>query len=113
MIKYIYDNNKLRCRLKYIPLHGSTELQLQRRSFWGWFNCFKFITVAEDHWHGFSRFGDEAINPCTMEYEMGGHHEGWLPGTLNIKTRVLEFFKTYYQSVLAENKRVKEFKSIA
>lgn len=107
MSKYIYDNNRLRCRLKYISLHGSTELQLQKRVWIFWSNCFQFITVAEDHWHG-----ERGPNPCTMSYQMGGHHEGWLPGTLDIKKRVLEYFKEYYQTVLAERKRVEKFKAI-
>lgn len=114
MVKYIYDNSRLRCRLKYTKLFGRTELQLEKRvGFFFWVNCFRFITVAEDHWHGLSRLGTETMNPCIMRYQLGGHHEGWLPGTLNIKNRVLEFFKEYYKSVLLENRGLQKFESIS
>lgn len=111
MAKYIYDNKKLRCRLKYGKLFGNTEMQLQKKGFLFWTNCFELVTVAEDHWHG-QRDGVETMNPCVMGYMMGGYHEGWLPGTLNIKRRALELFKEYYAAVLYTRKQVEKFKSI-
>jgi hypothetical protein len=107
MTKHIYDNKKLRCRLRQDG--KSIQLQLQKRSFLFWLNCFPFVDVKESFW------GEDCYtgNPMRMSYAMYGYSESWKTGTLDIRKRVLELFKEYYQEVREENKRAEKFKSIS
>lgn len=108
MTKYIYDNNNLRCRLKRTGHKNQIELQLQRKAWrFFWVNCFRWMTIAEGFW------GECEAHPMLSgSYQFGNRYEVYMTGTLNIKKRVLEFFKEYYHSILLEKKRAKEFESI-
>lgn len=109
MTKYIYDNDKLRCRLRKTGYKNQIELQIQKIFlFVLWVNCYKWMHVSEGFWGEYSR----GPNPMINTYNHGNISESWKTGTLDIRNRVKALFKEYKESLLYQRKEVEKFKAI-
>lgn len=105
MKKYIYHSDDIRCRTRYIKNLGHYELQIQeRRLFFFWANVYKWMTVKEGFW------GESDRHPVLRtSCQFGNNAEAWKTGTLDIKSRINEFFKEYF---LEKNKAAENLERI-
>ena len=106
-MKYIYYNNKLRCRIKKESLFiGQVELQLQKRVFIFWVDCFKWMNYEE---RSPSAYGK---NPMTLCFQFGNELEVWDEGTMTIPKRVAMLFDDYFKHIDMKLKWQKKFELI-
>ncbi len=110
MSKYIYYDNNLRCKVSKAKfVIGEYELQLQKRSFLFWVNCFQWMIYEE-------RKVDEKMfaicNLMRMSYQSGNRYEGWDEGTMTLKSRIKILFGEYFESLKRVRDWDKKFESI-
>lgn len=111
MAKYIYFDKKLRRKIKKAQFFiGEYELQLQKKIFLYWINCFDWMIYAErsapkkNDWRG--------ANPMEMSCRFGNRYEYWDEGTMTIYKRCELLFDEYFKEKQIRCEWNKKFESL-